>query len=242
MLFKNYQFRFSLFATILAIIGIIVFSLLGTWQSYRALEKQHMQDEMDEKQQQLGFLLNMETGDISTKKYLKVEAVGHYDKNNEILIDNTVHNGKAGYAVMTPFILKNLPSVIMINRGWVPVGRDRNILPEVETPREELRIHGIISPAKSKPPLILGELDTNARVWPYFDIEKYTDNIEHNLMPVIILLDKNDDHGYVREWPKYEAKVGMHIAYAIQWYVFALIVLVTYFGVHIKKREPNDSK
>lgn len=228
----------------MAIVGIAVFATLGTWQVFRATEKQQLQDEMDQKQEQAGsFLLEHKAANLLTKKYLKVEAVGHYDKKNELLIDNTVHNGVAGYYVMTPFILKDDESVIMVNRGWVPLGNDRNILPEIETPNAELHINGIISPPKSKPPLILGELNTSEKVWLYFDIDKYSNHIHNNLITsVIILLDKNDDYGYVREWPKYEAKVGMHIGYAIQWYVFSLVVLVTYIFLNFKKRETDGSE
>lgn len=251
MLFKQYYFRFSLLGTILAITGTALFTSLGVWQTYRALEKQQLQAEMDIKVQQPAFVLNSEADGVNEKKYLKTIATGFYDKSNEVLIDNTVHNGSAGYYVMTPLLLK-IPHqeeqiVIMVNRGWVPVGRDRNILPELETPVKEIRIQGVITPPKSKPPLILGELDIQAKVWPYFDSEKYAKRIGQNIMPMIILLDHNDAHGYVREWPKYETKVGMHIGYAIQWYVFALIVIATYFGLNIKKRtlikrDINDSR
>jgi surfeit locus 1 family protein len=146
---------------------------------------------------------------------------------------------------MAPFILnvtdKN-KQVIMVNRGWVPVGRDRNIIPELETPAGEISIRGVLAPPRSKPPLILGELDIENKVWPYFDGEQYARRIGRKVLPVIILLSENGPNGYVRKWPKYEAKVGMHIGYAIQWYVFALIVIATYFGLNIKQRDINDSR
>lgn len=236
MLFSNYKFRFSLLGTILGLIGILLFSSLGTWQVFRAMEKQQLQQNMDLRVQQQAFMLDRNLNNIESRKYAQVEAIGHYDKSNEILIDNTIYKGRAGYHVLTPFILKEDQSVIIVNRGWVPLSRDRSILPELETPEGELHLHGIISPPKSKPPLILGELDTTTKVWLYFDKIIFEKKSGQPLLPVIILLDKNDAHGYVREWPKYEEKVGMHIGYAIQWYVFALIVLVTYLGVNFKKR------
>jgi len=243
MLLQNYQFRFSLLYTMMAIVAIGLFATLGTWQTSRAFEKQHLQDEIDKKNSQTGFLMDHKIESLAEKKYLRVEAIGHYDTENEILIDNTVHNGKAGYYVMTPFILKADKTVIMVNRGWVPVGNDRNVLPELSAPTEELHIKGTISPPKSKPPLILAELDTSKKMWLYFDSEKYAEHRHNNLITaVIILLDKDEKHGYIREWPKYDTKVGMHIGYAIQWYVFALIVLVTYIFLNFKKRETSNSE
>ena len=233
---KHFYFRFSLLGTILAIIGISVFSSLGIWQSYRALEKQQLQETMNRNASNEAFQLKAYIPEIDQKIYHKVNAAGHYDKYNEILIDNAIHSGKAGYHVLTPFILEDDQSVIMVNRGWVPVGRDRNILPSIETPQEAMTIHGIITPHKSKPPLILGEQDMTAKVWLYFDNEKYLERTKFTLLPVIILLDAKDKFGYVREWPKYDAKMSMHIGYAIQWFAFALFVIVTYFGVNIKKK------
>lgn len=241
MSLKHFYFRFSLLGTILAIIGISAFSGLGTWQTYRALEKQQLQQQVEDKAEQESFQLSHSIPDIESKSFVKVEATGRYDKHNEILIDNVVHAKKAGYHVLTPFILKDDNSVVMVNRGWVPVGRDRNQLPIIETPQEPAIIRGIIAPHKSKPPLILGELDSKARVWLYFDLDKYIERTQYKVLPVSILLDENEESGYIREWPKYDSKMGMHIGYAIQWFVFALIVLITYLGVNIKKRTDNDS-
>lgn len=240
MLLKNYNFRFNLAATLLAIIGITLFSSLGIWQSYRAIEKQQLQQAFDRKNAQQALLLNKNTDKLVDKKFLGVEALGRYDRKNERLIDNTVYQGMAGYYVMTPFVLEDTKDVIMVNRGWVPVGRDRNRLPELLTPENERRISGQLAPPKSRPPLILGELPIGKKVWPYFDMEEFRRYTGYNILPLIILLDKNEQDGYVRDWPKYETKVGMHIGYAIQWFVFALIILATYLGMNIKKREMTE--
>jgi surfeit locus 1 family protein len=236
---SNYQFRFSLLGTVLAIIGLTIFSSLGTWQVFRAMEKQQLQEEMDVKSTLPIFQLDRNLADIETRKYLKVIAQGHFDDSNEILIDNMVQEGSAGYHVLTPFILKADNSVIMVNRGWVPVGRDRRILPTLSAPSKTISIQGTISPPRSKPPLLLGEPDIKSKVWLYFDTVQFKKKSGNDVLPVIILLDKTNQHGYTREWPKYEVKIGMHIGYAIQWYVFALIVLVTYIALNITKRKTD---
>lgn len=236
MIFSNYKFRFSLLGTILGLIGIAIFSSLGTWQVFRAIEKQELQKNLDQKAQQQAFILDKNTGNLEARNYSQVEAIGYYDNSNEILIENTIYKGRAGYHVLTPFILKQDQSVIMVNRGWIPQNRDRRIIPVLKAPQGEMRVRGKISPHKSKPPLILGELDTSSKVWLYFDKNVFEKKTAQILLPVVILLNKDEAHGYIREWPKYKEKVPMHIGYAIQWYVFALIVLVTYIGVNIKKR------
>ncbi|MDH5600384.1 MAG: SURF1 family protein [Gammaproteobacteria bacterium] len=212
-----------------------MFSSLGTWQVFRAMEKEELQKKMDFKYEEKTFILKRGINNIESKNYIQVEAIGHYDKINEILIDNAIHKGRAGYHVLTPFILKEDQSVIMVNRGWIPVNRDRSVLPELKTPDGRLHISGIIAPPKSKPPLILGEPDISSKLWLYFDEKVFEKKIGQPILPMIILLGENDEHGYIRKWPKYEGKASMHIGYAIQWYAFALIVLVTYLGVNFKK-------
>ncbi|HEB81780.1 MAG TPA: SURF1 family protein [Gammaproteobacteria bacterium] len=246
MFSRNYYFRFSPVGTVLAILGVALFASLGTWQVYRAIEKQQLQDDYDRKSEQPAFVLNENIDNLQNKMFLATRLVGHYDAENELLIDNTVYQGTAGYYVMTPFVLKDTArngaeAVIMVNRGWIPVGRDRNQLPELSVPAGEITISGQLAPPKSLPPLILGELPLKDRVWPYLDMEKFVRRSGYDVLPLIILLDEKDSNGYVRDWPEYESRVGMHIGYAIQWYVFALIVLATYIGLNLKKREPQQT-
>lgn len=240
MLLSNYKFRFSLLGTILGIMGIILFSSLGTWQVFRAIEKEQLENKILEGLKQEAIRLDRNIENIEQKKFFQVEATGSYGEANEILIDNSIHKGRAGYHVLTPFILKEDQSIIMVNRGWLPVNRDRKILPETTSPQGNITIRGKIAKHKSKPPLILGELDTSTKAWLYFDKEVFEKKSGNKILPLVILLDKNDAHGYIREWPKYKEKVSMHIGYAIQWYAFSLIVLVTYLGVNIKKKKNNE--
>ena len=238
----NYQFRFSLLGTIMAVLGIALFSALGTWQVFRALEKQQLQQEMEKKRQQAPFFLNQNPESTENRKFTRVEVVGYFDSKGEILIDNIKQDGKAGYHVLTPLKLVNSDRVIIINRGWVPLGRDRKTLPELPTAEGRVRIKGILAPPRSKPPLILGTLDTSSRVWLYYDADAYAKKFNYRLLPLVVLQDKDDANGFIRKWPKYDAKVSMHVGYAIQWYVFALIVLATYIGINLRKiRQENNT-
>ena len=225
----------------MAVLGIALFSTLGTWQVFRALEKQQLQQEMEQKRQQATFFLNQDPESIEKRKFTRIEVMGYFDSKGEILIDNIKQDGKAGYHVLTPLKIENSDKVIIINRGWVPLGRDRNTLPEISIADGLVTIKGMLSPPRSKPPLILGKLDTSSRVWLYFDAEKYAEKFNYRLLPLVVLQDADDAGGFVRKWPEYDARVSMHVGYAIQWYVFALIVLVTYIGVNLRKVKQEDN-
>jgi surfeit locus 1 family protein len=60
------------------------------------------------------------------------------------------------------------------------------------------------------------------------------------LEPLILLLDKQDEFGFIRDWkPVYGATPDKHKAYAVQWFTLAVVLLMIYVGVN-SKRIRND--
>lgn len=234
-MFSGYRVKFSLPGVIVSVLGLALFSTLGIWQTDRAREKQALQDEVNARQQQAALELVQFSGDFAGQIYAPVNAYGKFDSQHEILIDNEIHEGRAGYHVLTPLILED-QSAILVNRGWVPQGKSRDVLPEIITPQDSVVVHGMIAPPKSKPALALTDDSLKpGKVWLFLDMEKYENTTGLKLMPVVILMDKQDTFGFVREWPAYDAKIWMHVGYAIHWFVFALAVVVIYFVVNTKR-------
>ena len=85
------------------------------------------------------------------------------------LLDNIVHNKKAGYLVMSPFLVED--KIIIVNRGWVD-NFSRQKFPEILTPESDQQIKGYIKyPMKllelsgvnmtNKEPFIMQNLNIN---------------------------------------------------------------------------------
>ena len=222
--------------TIMAVLGICLFSSLGIWQANRASEKQQLQDMVDARASNTPVALSSILDNLENNLYARINASGHYLSQHEILIDNQVHKGQAGYHLLTPLQLDN-GTVILVNRGWLPTGRDRNILPDINTPESRVELQGTLAHPKSKPALVLDNPEQQtSKLWTFLDMDKYRQHTGLDVVPFIVLLSKQTQDEYVRDCPQYDAKVGMHIGYSIQWFAFALIVLVTYFGINIKKK------
>ena len=51
----------------------------------------------------------------------------------------------------------------------------------------------------------------------------------------VLLLDASAPHGYVREWSPPGLDPSRHFSYAIQWWGFAVVLLVIYFGLNFRK-------
>jgi surfeit locus 1 family protein len=68
------------------------------------------------------------------------------------------------------------------------------------------------------------------------DMARLEELLQTRLLPVILLLDESDAHGFVREWqPVYDVTPDKHRAYAMQWFTLAVVLLLIYIGVNSKR-------
>ena len=180
-------------------------------------------------------------------RYKKVAVRGRFEPAYQILLDNRVHNEQAGYHVITPFQIENSKLYVLVNRGWVPLGADRSVLPEINTPKEMMEVTG----AATLPPSKIYELkqpEVTAgwqTVWQNMDIKRYREAVPFHMQPIIIQMDDGSPAGFVRDWPRPDDRIGTHRGYAFQWYGMAAMLLIFYIVTNIKKtpkkeRDSND--
>src|SRR5690606_9125464 len=91
-----------------------------------------------------------------TLRYRKVAATGRYVPDRQILLDNVVRDGMAGYYVLTPFAPDGGGPWVIVNRGWVRADFDRSVLPDVTVDGTMRSIDGVLDRLPS-PGLRLGE-------------------------------------------------------------------------------------
>ena len=54
--------------------------------------------------------------------------------------------------------------------------------------------------------------------------------------PFIIRLDKQDTYGFVREWETVSMLPARHLAYALQWFAMAFVILIIFVALNLKKK------
>ena len=119
---------------------------LGVWQLNRAEEKRVLISLKEQQQSTETLVLSATLLDTAEALlYKPIQAIGHYDTNHQYLLDNQVSNGRAGYFVLTPFLLKNENKAVLVNRGWLPLGKSRADLPDVSVATKEITITGRIN-------------------------------------------------------------------------------------------------
>jgi surfeit locus 1 family protein len=238
----TFDFRPSLWPTVATLLLLPLMTGLGIWQLERASWKQELVD-MHEGRGRLspiGLVAASEGGDL---QYRRVFARGHYDMEHQLLLDNRTFNGHAGYHVLTPLKLADLGKVVLVNRGWVPVGSSRAVLPEIPGTYGEVLVDATIK-LPPKRFFRLGEMDEPNTTWPKVVQQLQLDSLGQmlgvKLEPLILLLDKEDQFGFIRDWkPVYGVTPEKHMAYAVQWFTLAVVLLMIYLGVN-SKRIPKD--
>jgi surfeit locus 1 family protein len=239
----NYRFQPKLIPTLATLLLLPLLINLGLWQSNKADQKQAMQDIYDKRGESALVQIGAEPVNVESMRFKRVIARGRYDTAYQILLDNQIYNGQAGYHVITPLHIGGSTMRILVNRGWVPTGSDRNNLPVIDTPQSEVEVTGYAHDPSGKY-LELSHPDdaqTNWQVvWQNLDINRYKNAAPFPIQPISILLDPTSSAGgYVRDWPKPDARIDVNRGYAIQWYLMSIALFVIYIVTNIKKISPE---
>jgi surfeit locus 1 family protein len=171
--------------------------------------------------------------------YTPVVFSGRFAGERQYLLDNRVHNGVAGFEVLTPFDLEDGKLQALINRGWIPLPDRRDRLPELSIPSGRVEISGMIDLEREALPL-LGASGYEQTEWPKIvqrvELEQMASQLGSNLIPIVVLLDRQVPGGFVREWKAhYGFPPSRHQGYAFQWFSLAVALLILYVVVNLKR-------
>ncbi len=218
-------------STIAILLLLPVLLALGYWQLDRAWQKAELQATFAKRFAQPPVALTEIDPADSTNRYLSVIAGGHYDGEHQVLLDNQVHDGQPGYHVLTP--LRMAKDAILIDRGWVPLGESRQVLPDINTSADGITVSGWLSQPMS-PGLRLGDAAGADRRWPrvipYVDYQRISSILGYPLQPAVILLAPEASGGYWRDWRPRFGGFGpeRHRGYAVQWFALAVALIILY--------------
>jgi surfeit locus 1 family protein len=232
------EFRPAAWSVLLTCAGVALFCALGLWQLERAAYKQAIEDKYAAR---LGadyrrYRPGDETGDIA---YRKLRFDGRFDPEHHFLLDNQTHQGRAGYHVLTPFRLRDSDAILLVDRGWAPWGASRDPLPAIEPAPASSAVSGIAHlPEKSK--FQIGEVELNSewpQLIPYLDLEMLREQYSPRLLPMVLWMAPETADPYLREWRPVWLPPQKSRAYAVQWFSFAVVALLLFFILNLRKTE-----
>lgn len=216
---------------------------LGTWQVQRGLAKEAILAERAAARQTAPRPLPP-AGQSAARLHGQAVAVeGRYDGARQILLDNQVWNERVGYRVWTPLRLDD-GRLVLVDRGWVPLGPDRSQPPRPRAPAGETKVRGIWRDLP-EPGLRLaapGACDQTGwpRILNYPDHEQVACQYAEPVVNGLLLLAEDAPGGFPRDWDDTGLPPLRHYGYAAQWYALALAVAVLFVVLNLKREDDGN--
>ncbi len=243
LIIGNWCFSPRLITSLLALVFFCLFISLGIWQLDRADYKRTLYSDFENRQSGQAIDLNHDNTKLSDKEEIiwrHVNATGEFLEQYQILLDNQVEKGQAGYYVYTPFKLEQSEHAVLVNRGWLSTDNDRTVSPALIMTNDLVNIMGL---AKEEPKtgLLLKNMppeQMNKGVYRVqrLNIDEVAELTKTKLLPYIVRLEPESKHGYRRQWQLPGSGVSIHNGYAFQWFAFATVLLIIYLVLNIKNK------
>ena len=230
---KN-KFNPGIRITIFFVFFAILFFSLGLWQIERGQAKTTILAEFEDNLSKTPVYLNQES-----KKWDRVYVKGKWDNSKQILVDNVINRGIAGYKVLTPLRIIETNQLILVDRGWIKQNKYREILPNIELIQADEVVSGILEYPELG--LVLSE-DLVSKEWPKISQTKNLEVIskEYNefIYPMILLADPilKNSLEYIKITPT-NMTPTKHYGYSAQWFLMFLVLCLMYLWYGFKKNE-----
>ena len=238
MRIANYEFKAKLLPTLATLILLPVLISLGIWQLGRADEKRALLEAQAQKAQLPVYDIAHERDKPQDIAHRRLKAVGRFDAQHIIYIDNKVYQGKVGYDVVEPLLLENTDVAVLVNRGWIAATESRAVLPTVPHADSPQVIEGLAR-IQTKDVASLGAGNRVGDDWPalvrWIDISELQQSLPFKLKPYLLLQTNDTQDGLVREWKFSSSPPEKNISYAIQWFSLATALVLIYLFVNTKK-------
>jgi surfeit locus 1 family protein len=228
---SGYSFRPRAWAFVAAAAACAAGIALGNWQAGRAAEKRALGARLEQAMRATAIEIPSESVKAELLVMQHVSAKGRFVDEHTVYLDNKLRRGRPGYEVVTPLRLDGMH--VLVNRGWVEAGKSRHVLPQVPTPAGEQRIEGL---ARERVPRVL-EPGPSARgkVRQNIDLQAFGQETGLRLQPIVIEQHSPAADGLLREWPRPDAGIEKHEAYALQWYSLAGLAVVLFVVLSLRR-------
>lgn len=223
---SRYRFRPSRRACWLFAAAFPLFIGLGFWQLHRVEEKQAINALREARARDAAITLGADAPeDIEALRYRQVSLRGEYDVAHQFLVDNQLQDQVPGYHVLTPFRIAGSGKAVLVNRGWVPLGPTRAVLPTLDgPPTGVVRVEGTLDHLHRVGYRLRGA-EIPAAGWPSLvqlpEPGPLSARLGYPLLPYQVLLAPAAEGGYVRSWHRARLDPANNRGYALQWFLFA---------------------
>ena len=218
--------------TIFFVFFAFLFFSLGLWQIERGQSKTNLLYDFEKKILEKPSYINQKS-----QKWDRVYVEGKWDSSKQILIDNVINRGIAGYKVLTPLRIKETDQLILIDRGWIKQNTYRDQLPDIKLIQIDEVVSGILEIPELG--LVLSD-DLVSKEWPKISQTKnlgvIKNEYDENIFPMILLADPTLKNSleYIKITPTNMTPIK-HYGYSAQWFLMFLVLCFMYVWYGYKR-------
>jgi surfeit locus 1 family protein len=205
--------RRDLAGAIVALAIAAFFSRLGVWQLHRLAERKAANAAIRAARELAPVELPLHRVEPEALRDRRAHAHGVYDYTHERVWRGRTYDGAPGVALLTPLRLSD-GSAVFVDRGWVPSPDAAHVDATRYREGDSADVTGLALPA----PRDRGDVDPQA----------LKDSLPYAVLSIVVQLnDSTAPHPTgLKRWRPPALDNGPHLAYAIQWFCFATIVVV----------------
>ena len=218
--------------TIFFVFFAFLFFSLGLWQIERGQAKTNLLDDFEKKILEKPSYINQKS-----QKWDRVYVEGKWDSSKQILIDNVIRRGVAGYKVLTPLRMKETDQLILVDRGWIKQNTFRDQLPDIKLFQIDEVVSGILEIPELG--LVLSD-DLVSKEWPKISQTKnlgvIKNEYDENIFPMILLADPTLKNSleYIKITPTNMTPIK-HYGYSAQWFLMFIVLCFMYVWYGYKR-------
>lgn len=170
--------------------------------------------------------------DQQALEYRRVTVTGRYRANEEVLQRGQQYRNEAGFDVLTPLEL-DAGGVVLVRRGWVPLAYDDPPVAEAAPPSGSVTVTGVLERPVEQPSFGARDPDEGQleRVF-HTDTARLDRQVAGTLFPMVLRVDTDPATIAVGALPVPPGPPTLdernHLSYAVQWFSFATLAVVTY--------------
>lgn len=162
---------------------------------------------------------------------LRLIVRGAYDESHQVLLGPRVHNGSPGVHVMTPLRFADGAGAVLVDRGWIYAGDAATASPAAYAEPGTLTVMGVVGKVpRGEAGFPWRRIDRDGiALWSArrLDVDSLNARFPYTIAPWVIhqLPGEGVPAEPVRTSPEPLDDL-MHLSYAIQWFLFATILVL----------------
>lgn len=212
-----------------AVAAVVLFSGLGVWQLDRARHKGELVAALERGEHAPVTPLPADSAGFGALAFQRVRVTGELRGQHQFLLENRIHEGRAGFDVLVPLVRGN-GDTILVDRGWAPATAEREPARPIRLELTgEVEVRGRLwlpSAGLALGPAVMPDQAGWPRLATRIDYDALGRALGTELQPAVIRLDPSLPWALERRPMEPAFGPMRHVGYAVQWFALALTVAV----------------